>query len=372
MKIINENSFDINKFRESKLVVNCKTKEDAKIFLEMLNTDFNINWDTNRTSSYKNKVGKYDTYWNLSFEKTVYRWHKNQILTYDNIEYLKGLKLEIVEFKSLNNSEMRNMLKKINWEDFINGEFAIHCKSENEVNELLQWIYEFNEENKIVNSPLAILGEGWGTEKEDICYYVNYGYINYCEKSYCNGTILEWNNKYEYYINGIRETELSEDKFNNKFLESIDAEFILKDKKHNNSEVKTMKCNIQNNNITWNAFMIEDIVIHCKTEKETEELLCWILQNKNEMLRSPISSFADGWYTYKSDVCFEFDLKDNMICYGNKKFYNSESYKILEWSGKNLYEINGTIEIDMDIDELNDKFIDFIESINGEFAGGIK
>lgn len=117
---------------------------------------------------------------------------------------------------------------KINWKDFINGEFAIHCKRESEVNELLQWIYKFNEENKIVNSPLAILGEGWGIWKEDICYYVNHGYINYCEKPYCNGTILEWNNKYERYIDGVIETELSEDEFNNKFLEfleSINSEF---------------------------------------------------------------------------------------------------------------------------------------------------
>lgn len=236
MKIINENSFDINAFRESKLAVNCKTKEDATIFLEMLNNNYDINWGINRTSSYKNKDGKYYTYWNYLFEQTVYRWHEDQILIYDNVKYVEGLKIELVEFKSLNNKEY----------------------------------------------------------------------------------------------------------------------------------------NIRKNNITWDAFMIEDIVIHCKTEKETEELLYWILQNKKEMLQSPISSFADGWYSYKSDVCFEFDLEDNMICYGNKKFYNSKSYKILEWSGKKLYEINGTIETDMNIDELNDKFIEFIESINGEFAGGIK
>ena len=98
MKIINENTFDIKKFKESKLAVNCKTKEDAMMFLEMLTADFDINWDTNRTSSYKNKDGKYDTYWNLSFEKAVYRWHEDQILTYDNIKYMEGLKIEIVEF----------------------------------------------------------------------------------------------------------------------------------------------------------------------------------------------------------------------------------------------------------------------------------
>lgn len=229
MRIINENTFDINKFRESKLAVNCKTKEDAMMFLEMLTADFDINWDTNRTSSYKNKDGKYDTYWNLSFEKTVYRWHKDQILTYDNIKYVNGNGLEIVEFKSLNNREVEEMLNtKINWKDFINGEFTIHCKRESEVNELLQWIYKFDEEDEIKNSPLVMLAEGWETWKEDICYYVNCGYISYCEKSDCNSTILEWNNKYEYYIDGVIETELSEDEFNDKFidwLESIGASF---------------------------------------------------------------------------------------------------------------------------------------------------
>lgn len=69
------------------------------------------------------------------------------------------------------------------------------------------------------------------------------------------------------------------------------------------------------------------------------------------------------------------------MTYGSKYIYKHD---IIEWKivDKNqqenierktyLYEINGTIEVDMDIDTLNDKFIDFIESINGEFAGGIK
>lgn len=237
MKIINENTFDINEFKESKLAVNCKTKEDAMMFLEMLTVDFDINWDINRTSSYKNKDGKYDTYWDDLFEQTVYRWHKDQILTYDNIKYVKGLKIEIVEFKSLNNkeynnSEVESMLNsKINWKDFINGEFAIHCKRESEVNELLQWIYKFNEEDEIVNSPLAILGEGWSDYEDESCYYVKNKRISYDGKSNydnCDNIVLEWNNKYEYHIDGVIETELSEDEFNDKFIdwvESIGANF---------------------------------------------------------------------------------------------------------------------------------------------------
>lgn len=233
MRIINENTFDINKFKESKLAVNCKTKEDAMMFLEMLNADFDINWDTNRKYSCKNKDGKFDTYWELAFEETIYRWHIKQVLVHYDVENFNK-ELEIVEFKSLNNkeynnSEVENMLNaKINWKDFINGEFAIHCKRESEVNELLQWIYKFNEENKIVNSPLVILSEGWVKWQTDVCYYIDCEYISYCDKSNCDDIVLEWNNKYEYHIDGVIETELSEEEFNEKFIdwvESIGANF---------------------------------------------------------------------------------------------------------------------------------------------------
>lgn len=225
MKIINENTFDINKFKGSNLAVNCKTEEDAIMFLEMLNNDYDINWDTNRKFSMKNKEGKFDVYWGLSFDKTVYRWHKHQVLVHDSLKYLFGRKIETVEFKSLNNkNKVEEMLNtEINWKDFINGKFAIHCKRESEVNELLQWIYKSNKEDEIKNSPLEILGEGWGTWEEDICYYVNYGCIGYCDKSNCNRIILEWNNKYEYRIDGVIETELSEDEFNNKFIDWVES-----------------------------------------------------------------------------------------------------------------------------------------------------
>ena len=223
MRIINENTFDIKKFKESKLGVNCKTREDAVMFLEMLNADFDINWDTNRNFSVKNKDGEYYTYWDDMFEETVYRWHKDQILTYDNVKYVEGLKIEIVEFQSLNNSEVEEMLNtKINWKDFINGEFVIHCKSESEINELLQWIYK-NAEDEIKNSPLVTLSEGWLKWQTNVCYYIDCGYISYCDKSNCDDIVLEWSGKNLYEINGTIETDMDIDELNDKFIEFIES-----------------------------------------------------------------------------------------------------------------------------------------------------
>lgn len=223
MRIINENTFDIKKFKESKLGVNCKTREDAVMFLEMLNNDYDINWDTNRNFSVKNKDGEYYTYWDDMFEETVYRWHKDQILTYDNVKYVEGLKIEIVEFQSLNNSEVEEMLNtKINWKDFINGEFVIHCKSESEINELLQWIYK-NAEDEIKNSPLVTLSEGWLKWQTNVCYYIDCGYISYCDKSNCDDIVLEWSGKNLYKINGTIETDMDIDELNDKFIEFIES-----------------------------------------------------------------------------------------------------------------------------------------------------
>ena len=224
MRIINENTFDIKKFKESKLGINCKTREDAVMFLEMLNADFDINWDTNRNFSVKNKDGEYYTYWDDMFEETVYRWHKDQILTYDNVKYVEGLKIEIAEFQSLNNNEVEEMLNtKINWKDFINGEFAIHCKRESEVNELLQCIYKFDEENEIKNSPLVTLSEGWLKWQTNVCYYIDCGYISYCDKSNCDDIVLEWSGKNLYEINGTIETDMDIDELNDKFIEFIES-----------------------------------------------------------------------------------------------------------------------------------------------------
>lgn len=220
----------------------------------------------------------------------------------------------------------------IDLKEFRESNIAIHCDTEEKADDLLKYL---NEQEIIWCSGEELKYNNYFCYKELTCYKLNHTGLSYSD--------IDW--------------------WKSNYYDIIEWKIIDENQQYHN---------IRKNNITWDAFMIEDIVIHCKTEKETEELLCWILQNKKEMLRSPISSFADGWYSYKGDVCFEFDLEDSMICYGDKKFYNNQHYKILEWSGKNLYEINGTIETDMDIDELNDKFIDFIESINCEFAGGIK
>lgn len=228
MRIINENTFNINKFKESKLGVNCKTKEDAEMFLEMLNNDYDINWDTNRTTSYKNKDGKYDTYWDKASEKTFYRWHECQVLVHDNIQYFPIGRIEIVEFQSLNNkkynnSEVENMLNaKIHWKDFVNEEFVIHCKSESEINELLQWIYK-NAEDEIKNSPLVTLSEGWLKWQTNVCYYIDCGYISYCDKSNCDDIVLEWSGKNLYEINGTIETDMDIDELNDKFIEFIES-----------------------------------------------------------------------------------------------------------------------------------------------------
>ena len=191
MRIWDRNTIDLKKYESERIVIHCDTEEKANDLLKYLNEQ-GIKWNSGLELTENN-------YYVIYNEFTCYNQEEFGCLSFSPIDWYTNDEYNIVEWEIVDeNQQGNNMINtKINWEDFINGEFAIHCKRESEVNELLRWIYKFNEENKIVNSPLAILGEGWGTEKEDICYYVNYGYINYCEKSYCNGTILEWNNKYE-------------------------------------------------------------------------------------------------------------------------------------------------------------------------------
>lgn len=194
----------------------------------------------------------------------------------------------------------------IDLEKYKNESIVIHCDTEEKANDLLKYL---DEQGIKWSSGLKL------AENNYYCIHKEFTCYNYEEFGCLSFSSTDWYIGAEYNI--------------------VEWEIVDENQQRNN---------IQKNNITWDAFMIEDIVIHCKTEKETEELLCWILQNKKEMLRSPISSFADGWYSYKGDVCFEFDLEDSMICYGDKKFYNNQHYKILEWSGKNLgYE---TITVD--------------------------
>lgn len=217
----------------------------------------------------------------------------------------------------------------IDLKEYLEKDIAIHCDTEEKSDDLLECLDE--------------KGIKWAsgsrlTEKNYYCCYEEltcYNYHKFGEIS-CSDTKMYESNRYDI------------------------VEWEIVDKKQ------------QKNNISWDKFVNENIAIHCKSEKETEELLCWILQNKKEMSVSPIIAFANGWKEYRGDICFEFGSNNNAIYYADKKFYNSQHCEVVEWNNKNIYTINGTIEVDIDIDTLNDKFIEFIESINGEFGGGIK
>lgn len=219
----------------------------------------------------------------------------------------------------------------IDLKEYLEKDIVIHCDTEEKSDDLLECLDE--------------KGIKWAsgsrlTEKNYYCCYEEltcYNYHKFGEIS-CSDTKMYESNGYDI------------------------VEWEIVDKKQ------------QKNNISWDKFVNENIAIHCKSEKETEELLCWILQNKKEMLISPIIVFANGWKEYKGDVCFNFSSKASAsrIYYADKEFYIEQHYEVVEWNNKKIYTINGTIEVDIDIDTLNDKFIEFIESINGEFGGGIK
>lgn len=230
MRTWNRNTIDLKEFRKSNIAIHCDTEEKADDLLKYLNSK-GIEWCSGEEL-------KYNNYYFWYKELTCYRLNHTG-LSYSDIDWWKSNYYDIVEwkiidenqqveFKSLNNSEVEEMLNtKIHWKDFVNGEFVIHCKSESEINELLQWIYK-NAEDEIKNSPLVTLSEGWLKWQTNVCYYIDCGYISYCDKSNCDDIVLEWNNKYEYHIDGVIETELSEDEFNDKFIdwvESIGASF---------------------------------------------------------------------------------------------------------------------------------------------------
>ncbi|MFQ9297789.1 MAG: hypothetical protein ACLR4X_05115 [Clostridia bacterium] len=138
---------------------------------------------------------------------------------------------------------------------------------------------------------------------------------------------------------------------------------------------------------TWNRNTIDlkeykysKTVIHCDTEEKANDLLEY-LDGQGIIWRVGDRLTENNyWDDYEEQTCYNCNY-ENVLTYGSKYTYKHD---IIEWKivDKNqqenierktyLYEINGTIEVDMDIDTLNDKFIDFIESINGEFAGGIK
>ena len=151
----------------------------------------------------------------------------------------------------------------IDLKEYLEKDIAIHCDTEEKSDDLLECLDE--------------KGIKWAsgsrlTEKNYYCCYEEltcYNYHKFGEIS-CSDTKMYERNRYDI------------------------VEWEIVDKKQ------------QKNNISWDKFVNENIAIHCKSEKETEELLCWILQNKKEMSVSPIIAFANGWKEYRGDICFEF------------------------------------------------------------------
>ena len=227
-----------------------------------------------------------------------------------------------------NNSEVESMKCNINnfdIERFKTGNYAIHCNTEEKARELLNYL---DKEHCITWSHrLNKKDTAWKTFNEKTCfsYDTSDGTLGFCN--------------YEYYKkNGI-------------IIYEFEFQYPL----------------------TWIDFKLDNIVIHCKTDSQVNELSQWIYSNKDEeFAKEPLLCLAEGWNRYHNEVCYNYNLSEKKINFGTENTYLYKNYEVIEWDGKNLYEINGTIETDMDIDELNDKFIEFIESINGEFAGGIK
>lgn len=141
---------------------------------------------------------------------------------------------------------------------------------------------------------------------------------------------------------------------------------------------------------TWNRNTIDlekyenkSIVIHCDTEEKANDLLKY-LDEQGIKWRGGLKLAENNYYgIYKEFTCYNYE-EFGCLSFSPTDWYIDAKYNIVEWEivdenqqenierKTHLYEINGMIETDMDIDELNDKFIDFIESINSEFAGGIK
>ena len=139
---------------------------------------------------------------------------------------------------------------------------------------------------------------------------------------------------------------------------------------------------------TWNRNTIDlkeyynkDIVIHCDNEEKSNDLLEYLDKQGIKWASGSKLTEKNYYCIYEGVICYNYEF-DGISC-SDTRLYESNEYDIVKWEivNKNqqknierktyLYTINGTIEVDMDIDTLNDKFIEFIESINGEFGGGI-
>ena len=78
----------------------------------------------------------------------------------------------------------------------------------------------------------------------------------------------------------------------------------------------------------WDKFRIENIAVHCKTQREANKFF-EIMYYKN------IIKERDGincWYVYEENTCYIFDKYKYGWEYCYKKYYEDNDYIILEFS----------------------------------------
>lgn len=136
-------------------------------------------------------------------------------------------------------------------------------------------------------------------------------------------------------------------------------------------EWKLMK-KLTKEDLNWDTFKSEKIAVHCKTQQEVAEFLCWINQIKEIEINNLLEACYLGWKDYKERVCFEFISYREELGYSSCGFYKSNGFEVIEWiNPKNIFEISGTINTDLSLRDFYEKFIDFIESQNSSFGGTI-
>lgn len=136
-------------------------------------------------------------------------------------------------------------------------------------------------------------------------------------------------------------------------------------------EWKLMK-RLTKEDLNWDTFKSGKIAVHCKTQQEVAEFLCWINQNKKIEINNLLEACYLGWKNYKERVCFEFISYKEELGFVSCGFYKSNGFKLIEWNTpKNMLEISGTINTDLSLRDFYEKFIDFIESQNSSFGGNI-
>lgn len=130
--------------------------------------------------------------------------------------------------------------------------------------------------------------------------------------------------------------------------------------------------NLTKEDLNWDTFKSEKIAVHCKTQQEVAEFLCWINQNKEIEINNLLEACYLGWKDYKERICFEFISHREELGYSSCGFFKSNEFEVIEWSvSKNIFEISGTINTDLSLKDFYEKFIDFIESQNSSFGGNI-